>query len=152
MVYETWYSWVLWWVSSSITEHSVNWIGIRWSQRKYFCVFLRPLIFSDVWWVCCTCAVLAGVAGKTMVPNMWSVLPGDASSSILSHQIAIIRSKHTYLLSLTAHLPLSRTRRRMYRAKWLFIALGYRRSGNLCRHPWLCNGACTAHCRHGDTL
>ena len=76
------------------------------------------------------CAVLAGVAGKTMVPNMWSVLPGDASSSILSHQIAIIRSKHTYLLSLTAHLPLSRTRRRMYRAKWLFIALGYRRSGN----------------------
>ena len=90
--------------------------------KKIFCVFLRPLIFSDVWWVCAV-AVLAGVAGKTMVPNMWSVLPGDASSSILSHQIAIIRSKHTYLLSLTAHLPLSRTRR-------LFIAVGYRRSGN----------------------
>ena len=70
----------------------------------------------------CTCAVLAGVAGKTTAPNMWSVLAGDASSSILSHQIAIIRSKHTYLLSLTAHLPLSRTRRRMSRVKWLFIS------------------------------
>ena len=58
---------------------------------------------------CVLCSVGRGCR-KTTTPNMWSVLAGDASRS---HKIAIIRSKHTYLLSQTAHLALSRTRRRM---------------------------------------
>ena len=113
-------------------------------------VLLRPLILCDVRAVQCW----QGLQGRPRLPTCgqyWPVMQA-AQFCLIKEQSSDLNTHIYYLLSLTAHLPLSRTRRRMSRAKWLFIALawGHRRSGNGGIRGYAMMGACTCtHTRGG---